>query len=416
MWFKINNNRGICKVSIEPGDNWNAEIIKSHPLDLTIFNEKKVIIEGKGPMWMYSHIAIAAVRGGAIEIKVSQPHLSEPILVYPLVSTNLSTNLSQHQWLEHRIDESGGSVVTFLSKAGERFPHDVILSLEDLAECWDDSLLTLTGQGANWMYTAVASLAAKKNQRIIAYFAPMLDDCIVLTPDSRESVFITPSPSLIPHDKERGIIIGVLGDPNSGKSSFSYLLTDGLKQLQLRFAWRHDCDHAAPTTNWYLEMIVQGQHQNAKDLRNSQKREWTPEAEKKLALELKNCARSLRWTVADFPGGKHNKDSVQRIPKGRERLIEAADHFIILVRSDSPDAEKAWHDELAVHGLSERILCIVSSTAPLDPLSVSMVSDSAVLRAAVTGLDRNNMTSENIQQSLPQWAELARTIVSRISQ
>jgi hypothetical protein len=414
MWYKIScPAESGCTVSFQPSEGplWEPEVVATDPLPTAAFHAKRVLIEGKGPMWMYAHTAAMAVRGGASRILVYQPQLEEPVLIYPIQAADRLDSA----WLQHREDESGGSIVTFQSpEPGSQWSPVLLPCLLEAAGFWDPGLLTLTGPAANWMYAAATALAATDPNRLIVYFSPKEGRAILLTPLPGRSVDIPPSPSLIQHPGARGKVVGVLGDPNSGKSVLSILLTYGFEHARLKPVWRLDCDHAAGTPQWYLHLLEKNRTADATQLRETQKRPWTTEAERTLATQLNHCANSLKWTIADFPGGIHKGGPIQRIPKGRDVLLRPADHFIILARPDRPESEDGWRDELAKHGLADRILGVVTSSDPTANLSVEVLdSEPAELRAMACGLDRRHLTDRQIQSSLPQWVLLAETIARR---
>ena len=47
-------------------------------------------------------------------------------------------------------------------------------------------------------------------------------------------------------------MIGVLGDPNSGKSVFSKVFGCILQKYSDKSVWVYDCDAVAPTADWYI--------------------------------------------------------------------------------------------------------------------------------------------------------------------
>ncbi|GIW83344.1 MAG: hypothetical protein KatS3mg105_5151 [Gemmatales bacterium] len=49
-----------------------------------------------------------------------------------------------------------------------------------------------------------------------------------------------------------GILLGIVGDPNCGKSVLSRLL-DTYRAIRRERGWLLDCDAAAPTPRWYFD-------------------------------------------------------------------------------------------------------------------------------------------------------------------
>lgn len=413
MWFSLESTDAECIISFQlsPHPEWAHEVINEHPLPACELMDREVTLQGKAPMWMYACASIVAVRAGARAIRVYQPQGQTPVLVHPIAGLPCP----DPGWLQLLDDEGGGSIVEFNAPpAGARWLPEMLPHLAGTKDQWNPELVTLTGCGANWMYAAAAALAALNSKRKIAYFAPKDGHGVLLTAQAGQPVVIPASPSLLRQEGDGGRIIGVVGDPNSGKSVLSILLTHAFKEAGMKLIWRLDCDHAAPTPHWYLQMLEQERDREAARLRDGQKRSWTPEAEQTLARQLCVCAQSLRWVIADFPGGIHKNGPVRRIPEGREALLAAAHHFVILKRADRPDAEEGWRAELAAHDLENRIIAVVASAAPNEPLSLHM-DDPAELRATATGLNRTHLSSSHLTSSMPQWVPMAQAIAARVS-
>ena len=188
--------------------------------------------------------------------------------------------------------------------AGGRWSPEMLPHLAGVARSWNAGLLTLTGSGANWMYAAAAALAAGSPKRKIAYFSPKDGHGVLLTAQTGQSVIIPASPRLLLRQAGGGgRIVGVVGDPNSGKSVLSILLSHAFEAAGLKPIWRLDCDHAAPTPHWYLQMLEQDRGIEAGMLRDGQKRSWTPAAEQALACQLRLCAQSLQSLECAIDGG-----------------------------------------------------------------------------------------------------------------
>ena len=415
MWFSLQQDPNRLEISFQrcAESAWNPQILAEHPLPKHLFSGQLVVLNGKAPMWMYAHAAVVAIHGGAREIRVSQPQLPEPVTVHPLVGAPCP----DPGWLQLRENAEGGTIASFCAPLpGMQWEPSSLPSLLESAQTWNSQLVTFTGPAPNWWYAAAGALAANDRQRDVVYFSPKDGVAILLNPGNDGRVAIPPSPSLLLSGGDPGKIIGVVGDPNSGKSIFSYLLEHAFGAAGLKPVWRMDCDHAAATPNWYLQMIRQGRTVEATGIRDLQKRRWTPEAEEHLAEGLRNCARCMKWTLADFPGGIHKDGPALRIPPGREVLLRLADYFVVLVRDDLPEAEKCWREALRPHGLEKRIIAVVTSSAHKTELSLQFdrANDTGVteIRANVKGLDRSNLTPDQIRTVLPDVAELARNIAA----
>jgi hypothetical protein len=193
-----------------------------------------------------------------------------------------------------------------------------------------------------------------------------------------------------------GVIIGVVGDPNSGKS----VLTKGLFEIlrpQFPRSWAFDCDAASPTPNWYLSLL-DGHAVSPEDLRKRREQynvEWTAQLEASVAAQLESLKQNLSLTLADLPGGKHPRPGddwlPDRIPESRVTMFRNIDRFIVLGREDRPDIIPAWRQALAGCGCDGRILAELTSEAPESQsqcLHLQRVGQ--MLRGRIRGLDRKH--------------------------
>jgi len=162
-------------------------------------------------------------------------------------------------------------------------------------------------------------------------------------------------------------IVGLVGDPYSGKSVLSWKLYKAWQQRRLS-VYRFDCDAASPTTSYALASSVGKQvredYQQRRKQLDGSRGGWQPGDEVILAQCLRRIkASGLALALADLPGGIHpgrvaSPQSV-RVPPGREALLREVDHFVIVARSKQ--AEQGWRDSLAELGLADRIREVVCS-------------------------------------------------------
>ncbi len=187
-----------------------------------------------------------------------------------------------------------------------------------------------------------------------------------------DSVFKKESLEKIPYIGDKnGVIIGILGDPNSGKSIFSHSLSNVLNTCQKKWSstWLYDCDMAAPTPNWYLKNAEKNSIES--EYRNKIKTKWTTELEEKVAADLNIMRTKLDILIADMPGGKHKdeygndlqEDQKERIPAEGERagMMMECDAFIVLCRGGEDKIFNAWKEALQQHGLEDRIIARINS-------------------------------------------------------
>ena len=193
-------------------------------------------------------------------------------------------------------------------------------------------------------------------------------------------------------------MIGILGDPNSGKSVFSRVLGCLLELHSTKSVWVYDCDAAALTSDWYVYGLQRARSQKEasrlKQARESIKQKWTEYLESKVLERMQNVKKNLEYIVADFPGGYHDegKGIHKRIPDaGRADMLRCCDYFVIISRSDNAGAIGEWKSALDEYGLQGRVIAELLSQDPdRDPAAESCCFDGLhVFHAAVCGLNRN---------------------------
>ena len=159
------------------------------------------------------------------------------------------------------------------------------------------------------------------------------------------------------------------GDPNSGKSVYSTIFREALKNLGIRVA-HLDLDKAAPTPQWYLEaeiaskeaelLFSQGKLSSEKlaearkkldeaaEKRRAMKRPWSLELAEEAKQELLEAARNENndFVIGDIGGGKIKKDSegnivkITRLTAENAKILEGADAVIIV--SNNPQGAAEW--------------------------------------------------------------------------
>ena len=184
---------------------------------------------------------------------------------------------------------------------------------------------------------------------------------------------------------ERGVVLGVVGDPNSGKSVLAKLLDEAARLLSIT-SWKLDCDAASPTPDWFIHLAARDE-QTAKRLRQQSKLGWTSEMEKTLAEALRCCRRHQRLTIADLPGGDHHVCPPQRMPPGREVLFQEIDRFLILGRQGS-EAAKGWRTQLEHFGWAGRVVATLESRSPENDCQIEWRNFREPWTGWVQGLNR----------------------------
>ncbi|MBQ9776447.1 MAG: hypothetical protein IJW17_10490 [Lentisphaeria bacterium] len=242
--------------------------------------------------------------------------------------------------------------------AGDGFWKDDVLHRLDIpidfgADFSDSSPVIFTGQGSVLMYAASGMSAALANSdKRYRISTPASPQDVIFSKESITSEYAK--------EKKNGQIIGILGDPNSGKSVFSAALTAAVKQIAAPdfSVWLKDCDKAAPTPYWYLRNTAPDSDET--QIRKRIKTGWTLELEDMVREELSHLRSRMDLLIADMPGGKHPKDpapKAERIPgKGRGEMFAECDGFIILCRSGGDHIFNAWKNALKEYGLEGKII------------------------------------------------------------
>lgn len=320
----------------------------------------------------------------------------------------------------------GYDLVTFVnSPEGGMWPMEDFLSLSPVSLEHHSRPLQVTGMGHVYQYAAMGVRAGIEGREELRISKPICLETFCFTPS--DMFLRLPEAG---RDVE-GKAIGVLGDPNSGKSVFSNSLANALKLLFPNefSSWCWDADLAAPTPLWYLASQASQddgelQEKNTQQ-RMQMKQQWGTELEREAAKTIQNLKRNLNLTIVDFPGGKHPKpvdgkpaSPPERIPStARANMLNLCDGFIILSRQDKPESFQAWRRELEKHGIHKPILAHFISGAYDSPFQVtSLPSQDGMFMGRIDGLRRENKISNNgkiLKEKIVSLAEALRTFATR---
>lgn len=373
---------------------------------------KDIRIKGKGSIEIYAYSAYWCAKMDCESITIYDFNLSRDIEIYRKGKTYADT---MPQWcsITEKSDSIVASVIPSSSPDG-RWAED---SISKNAFCFiyskNTSPVILTGRGSLLFYSIMACSAAISNCENVVIEKPT------------EKNFITIAGSLFQsssQNRKTGTMIGILGDPNSGKSVFSKVLGNILRQYsEEKSIWTYDCDAAAPTSDWYIYGLQRAQTQEESDIkinaRKATKQKWTGELELKVAKNMGIVKSNLDLVVADFPGGKHNeeKNIHERIPsKERAEMLKNCDYFIIVGRSDKLECIEAWKTTLANYNLADKVIAEIISKNPQSlPIVESYYFDEKkFFHAEVCGLDRKNLTSCIVSAFCPTFKDFAAMILS----
>ena len=311
---------------------------------------------------------------------------------------HLQNNLfaTSKKWLNCSINEQGENMAEILpadSQDGKWAEEDLEYEVPSKLLKTADGSLHLTGLGSVWMYLQLGISAALADIKDVFISKPQLPYEIHINSEGLCEAHT------VKKDSKHGIVVGILGDPNSGKSVFSRNFAITIRHLMPNWfaPWIYDCDFASPTPEWYLSDC-----EATKEQRNASKRHWTPELEKKVANDLKVLRNNLDLTLADMPGGKRGDDqSLIRIPsQTRALMMKECDAFIVLCRQDHQDEIfNAWRQALSDYHLENRIVARIVSANPDGDFDVSPIqkNQDGQFSATIYGLSRDKDRTQIIR-------------------
>jgi len=240
------------------------------------------------------------------------------------------------------------------------------------------------------------------------------------------------------------------GDPNSGKSVFSTILREALKNFGMNVS-HLDLDKAAPTPIWYLEAEVavksaevafgKGQIkqeqldsvrknlEEAATKRRAMKRTWNIELAQEAKEELlaESQKDGVDFVIGDIGGGRIFKDEqgeitkIQRLTAENARILEGTDAVIVV--SSNPAGAAEWV-KLVTEGTDPETGVTMRRDKPLVILGVyQSVLEGAVQKVAgtrneagvITNLDRS-LTDRIYNPSIVATALMVRDGVEKRSE
>ncbi len=382
------------------------------------FKGRTVVATGRGPIEGYFAIGYYATLAGAARIIYDDP-------VHKARNTMPAANArpADKSWL--RVERQSGAVTVSIAPA----PTSTAKWGDDEIDFSAPALLlpvshpvTFTGSGAVRMYLLLGVSAARAGLADARVTKPSIPYAVRFTPErAGETVAIASG--------RKGVVVGVIGDPNSGKSVFSRAFSMALRVSRPKWfqSWIYDCDLASPTPDWYCTALIDFKYDEAaekeyKDLRNAQKVKWNPDMEARCARDLAILRTNLDLVIADLPGGRHKDDdgtplaNPRRIPNAsRAEMFRQCDAFVVICRKDRHDAIlKGWIDALAEFDLQDRIVAVLDSSDPDADFSISpLVTDSeGILHGDIRGLDREHPAGETGQSLAGPVRPLVRALMA----
>lgn len=383
-WCSVQRTDQAVEIELRPSPDrfWPTHVLQTDPVRLGDADGLEVVISGSGAVWMYAHCAAMAAASGAYACRAQTPHVPGDEH-----DTTHCRSLLVFQGEEARnallhIDLAAG--VHFSEQAIRRLVEPRLAELERVVP----ETVAVSGRAPVTVYAEVSYRAVRRGvQRLWCWSAR--DGLVAVYDASGGPLGSMDLPTWLWQALPRPdtpFIVGVIGDPNRGKSVFSYVL-DAYRQRVLGCTgWRLDCDGQSPTPNWYLSLRRQTE-QTTQAGQGRKKITWTHPMERRIQHQLQIARRLFDVLIADLPGGNHSVQPPQRIPDGREIIFREVDAFILL-DDHGGTSEPHWRAELKKHGLESRLVAVIRSAEPRSRPSLTGRWVDDVWRGNVTGLDR----------------------------
>ena len=361
------------------------------------FAGRTVVATGRGPVEGYFAVGYYATLYGAAGVVFEGAKASSR---FEMPAPGVEA--TDKQWL--RIDRQGGVFAATIVKSSEpdgKWPDDKV-GYDTPALLPRTGLpVSFTGSGGVHMYLLLGVSAARAG----------LSDVRVVKPTNPYAIRFTPElagDTLPLASGKCGVVVGVIGDPNSGKSVFSRAFYMAVRESTPDWfqSWIYDCDLASPTPDWYCSALVKAQPdviEDYKAIRDEQKVKWNADMESRCAADLGVLRTNLDLVIADLPGGRHPKEGEayfepMRIPsETRATMFRQCDAFVLICRKDNHDVIlNGWLEALGMFGLQDRVVAVLDSAEPETDFSISpLVPDAdGVLRGDIRGLDREHPAGE----------------------
>jgi len=400
--FEEADGRLVIHLNPDIDRDLQASVLEDPAIDSLPFSGKKTMLEGNAPLWMYAHFAVRAVMNGTEELSIWQADADDTLIwrhgplltagagIDPLcfTITKEESNAVRLEFIDAPNEKGGKWTMTDLIKTPLSFPENT-------------EVLIIGGRAANWMCAAVAVTAHNAGINYILYYTP------------REKTYISIGAlepgKLVQYQKRavKGLVIGIVGDPNSGKSVFMDWLEKIIKD-EWPNSWYSDADIASPTPKWYLDGLFSGQTEKVKKIREESKKKWTREFELRAADTVRNARENLDITLVDLPGGRHNVSPPQRIPPGREVIFKEIDLFIVLWKSEA--AREGWLSALREHNMENLVFAEIESREPDSPPFLETHMEGRRIAGTARGLNRGN-TGHSVKKFIkPGAAEIIKYI------
>ena len=390
---------------IRPEDLPEVEEETRH-LNDTIDTSKPTIISGRGPHWLYAVLVhnLHFVRELAtweprkkVGIIIEGPNVGKAVEINGNI-TDVELGGKGRALLTAK--DVGEKTILHFEVVGDRFIEPRVMRELDYPEIPSEKPAIIEGLMPIWMGQRLVAEYVHKAPVLAMYDPRMKAGVVVATHTEKFRVgdLIEVKPEEIQEvAKTRNtIIIGILGDPNSGKSVFLHLLNDELRRRRV-ITLTQEADITAPTQHWSLY---------AQDVRRELKKHMKPEERLRWIIEsLRNAkeSRAVDIVLADVGGGR--PDLGQRITRENLAILRYMDGVVIVSRNDQEQIS-AWINELKTYFPDLKIYGILESRLDGTPTAKNGIG-------IIVGLDREAYKNGQIPEGTKKVvAEIATRILT----
>lgn len=328
-----------------------------------IDTSKPVILSGRGPLWLYG--VFVHNLHFVNTLATWEPRKKIGIIIEATTNSLIGKGididgkvadieLGAKGMPKLVLSEIGNKSILHFEVVGDKFLEPSTLANIEYQKPNGSKPLIIEGMMPVW---AGARFAVKYVHKVpaIAFYDPRIKGGVIFASHSKEyevgKILEVKSDEI---ERASGIhntkIIGIVGDPNSGKSVFLHLLNESLRSKGF-ITLTQEADITAPTQQWSL--FEQNVRKELKKYMNTKERlEWIINS----LSEAKN-AKSTDYIIADIGGGKPEKG--ERVTKENLAILQHVDGIVIVSRNENKQINewlkelKAYVPDIKIYGILE---------------------------------------------------------------
>lgn len=326
-----------------------------------------VAIGGRGPHWLYGvlvhHVHTVDV------VAIWEPRAKKGIIIGGRTKEELGKALNLDGVIEEISFGAKGKLNVYHFETdkyqllhceirGDRIDPAELRRLPDFSV--SSKPLIIEGAIPIWVGSHLAYKYMHKGPRAVGFYDPRLGGAVVsITHWTDYKVGdVIPIPSqelqslLSKFVRKKTTAIGILGDPNSGKSVFLHILNEELRKRKF-ITLTQEADIFAPTQEWAL---------HAPDTRKFLKKHMDYRSRLKWitsSLAVAKSSGTIDYILADLGGGR--PDLGERLTKENLAILRYLDGVIIVSRNDNNQI-KEWLEQLSIYAPDTKIYGVIESS------------------------------------------------------